>query len=667
MSNKICLAVGALLFMVAPFTGFVSYAQQLSEEEMFQQVGQMVRQEKAAIQTIAASRDQRVPGMPYNSADKTAKMINFLADPVATVLVTAMTSGLEIDNHEYNQSESEKIKRMSELMNYAILFKAVQALDNYHYKVIFKDTDAASLRVSKEEYVDQLISESKNLGAQYLLMTDWVVVNFSNIYQRSFLQVKMIDVSTNHQYSESVDTGLSFLDQGYGGALLSSETQSTIRDIKAAINAGKINKESEEFNKRTNDAIRSLLRRMTPSYFEMRNLKGKKAELISRKVKYPFYTINDEDVLSVYQPSLISYEINTKNKDFIVLEQVGQGIGKNTTYEIEKLDGGQGLTHLIYKMDQAPKDIIGEFSSSKYDFTTTFTSANPDPSVLFNIPLYNNAVVFFSLPYDLTSVEGYLRYAVDYYTTKAIESLPFVSFINGDLFAQTKKQRQQLRTEEMIETQTAVKIATDAGKYVLNIADYNGENDIVSFSLELIETATGEILRSNQVKCHVTRLEEVIQNTIKDVLIRPVFLKDIQGNNIQLLSESSLFFPKETPLILSLKKKDINPVTGENTEDSTDLAFVEYLEYQGQQHTLQVKKILDNKEFKAIKKSSATQGQLYLRAISEDVKNPEKSGDPDYDKSLKAKKRNSFMEKMSESVNMERGGNGMKLNLGGGK
>ena len=190
---------------------------------------------------------------------------------------------------------------------------------------------------------------------------------------------------------------------------MSSETQSTIRDIKAAINAGKINKESEEFNKRTNDAIRSLLRRMTPSYFEMRNLKGKKAELISRKVKYPFYTINDEDVLSVYQPSLISYEMNTKNKDFIVLEQVGQGIGKNTTYEIEKLDGGQGLTHLIYKMDQAPKDIIGEFSSSKYDFTTTFISANPDPSVLFNIPLYNNAVVFFSLPYDLTSVEGYLR------------------------------------------------------------------------------------------------------------------------------------------------------------------------------------------------------------------------------------------------------------------
>ncbi len=667
MSNKICFAVGALLFMIAPFSGFVSYGQQLSEKEMFQQVGQLVQQEKAAIQAIAASRDKRVPGTPYNSADNTVKMINFLADPVATVLVTAMTSGLEIDNNEYNQSESEKIKRMSELMNYAILYKAVQSLDKYHYKVIFKDTDAASLRVSKDEYVDQLISDSKNMGAQYLFMTDWVVVNFSNIYQKSFLQVKMIDVSTNHQYSESIDMGFSVLDQGYGGALLSSETQSTIRNIKAAVNAGKINKESEEFNNRTNNAIRSLLRSVTPSYFEMRNLKGKKVELISRKVKYPFYTINDVDVLSVYQPSLISHELNSMSKEFIVLEQVGQGTGKNTAYEIEKLSEGQGVTHLVYKMDQAPKEIIGELSSSKYDFTTTFTSANPNPSILFNIPLYNNAVVFFSLPYDLTSVEGYYRYAVDYYTTKAIESLPFVSFINGDLFAQTKKQRQQLRTEEMIETQTAVKIAADAGKYVLNIADYIGENDIVSFSLELIETATGEILRSNQVKCHVTRLEEVIQNSIKDVLIRPVILKDIQGNSIQILSESSLFFPKESSLILSLIKKDINPITGESTEDSIDLAFVEYAEYQGQQHTLLVKKILDNNEFKALKKSSASQGQLYLRAISENVKNAEKSSDPDYDKSLKSKKRNSFMEKMSNSINVERGGDGIKLNLGGGK
>ncbi len=633
------LAVSLLL------TAFLSisvntYGQDRQNEALIAEMKAKRAESVRLLEMTIKAADGYKPANLYQSGSGDMRFCNYQDNPVATVLIATNIHAMSIKDGVFDKKSSLSYSEAADLTIIPQLVRCVQVLTCYNYKVIFRDYGPEWSFRDGKSFMDMATNDARKIGAQKVFILEEFLLNLNELYLRNTLIAKMIDVNSNHVIMHCIDLPVDFVKTSSGllGSMMDQEAQNTLTSLKTIINEEKRGKAAKEWTEALNSAVHSVAKASQLSYFELRNLKGKTIELLPRKVKYPYYTLFNEDDIIVYNPSITNLHINGEEKAFQVFTEVGRGKGGKAGFEMTKTEDNTAYAALILKLEEAPKEINGSPSQTKYDFTTTFASSQKNVNDLLNIPPYDNSVVYFELDEDCSSIDDLYPILINNAISKAFEQFPFVSFISGTRLSQTKRERGLLKSDDMIDTQTVIRIAADAGKYLLNIANLSGDGANVSFSIELIETQTGEIIRSVPVNCHVTRLEEVLMSTLPIALIRSSFVKELDGKRLSILSETSLIFNPETMVVVSILERDTNPITGETLDKTIDVAYAKYIQCQGQQHLLSINKVIAPRVLNNIQQGD----EIYIRLFTEEVSHPEKTADKEYDDAINNKKKGSF-------------------------
>lgn len=420
-----------------------------------------------------------------------------------------------------------------------------------------------------EEYIDGLAVQAKNIGAQFISLLDYTIYMEENKYCTVDFSFRFIDVNTNlaaHKYVSH---------------------QAVCNDVSQLNNAAAstFNKFSEEFNDFFNSQF-------LPQ-FVVSEVKGKKTKMFATRP----IPLKKDETINFYK---WYYEPNCwqgQDLQFCVLDYLTYSapLGK------AKIDTQTGAVQL--NADEAikvnPQEILAIAGADWFSVGTS---------------LMRQFFTFIELPYNENSPEGYARKSVNQAVYNALSNTPnYLMIIESDLLPELKAERERQKDEAFMYAENNTrkeylemfKTGAFGAEYLIDIDNFKVDESNwkkVSFTLNCHFVEKDAQHKSYEISCHLSNIKEVVQYYINQYLMTPVSIAAHDNKTLSVY----------TPMYLKANIGDVyelynyveitNPMTGEVSHQRTVVAEYEYLEWKGQKHVLELKKVLNKDLYKQMDK-----------------------------------------------------------------
>jgi hypothetical protein len=218
------------------------------------------------------------------------------------------------------------------------------------------------------------------------------------------------------------------------------------------------------------------------------------------------------------------------------------------------------------------------------------------------------------IPYNLNEKDGYVKKMVNQAIYCGLGKVPHFMMIESDMLSFLKKEKEIQKTEDFLNGYAIEQMKSIGAKYLIHISNFTNDNDIVSFTLSVIDVAKNTVPKTLECKSHISNLDELAYAKLKSVLMDMIVIEKVSGKKIEVFSpvpidvkvgDNSFILTVVRPLVSS---------TGETIFQRVDIARMKYVEYHGMKHVLEIDKVLDKKEFKNINEYIDKQYNFYLKS-----------------------------------------------------
>ena len=415
-----------------------------------------------------------------------------------------------------------------------------------------------------EEYIDGLAVQAKNVGAQFLVLLDYTMYMEDNKNVSTDYSFRFIDVNSNiaaHRYVSH---------------------QAVCNDVSQLNNAAAtaLNKFRTEFNDFFNTQFLGQ--------FVVSEVKGKKTKMLATR---PIPLQKDELVHYYkwyYEPSCFQGQ----DLQFCVLDYLSPSapLGK------AKIDTQTGAVKLNAEeaIKANPQEMLAVVGAKWFSVGTSHL---------------NNFFTVVELPYNEQSPEGYARKSVNQAVYNALTNTPNHKIIESSLLPELKAERERQKDEAFMYAENNARkkylemFQTGAfgAQYLIDIDNFKVDEEDwkkVSFTLNCHFVDKNAQHKSVDVSCHLSNIKEVMQYHINQYLNTPVSIASYDKKTLSVYSPMYIKANVGDVFELYNHMKITNPMTGEVSYQRTVVAEYEYLEWKGQKHVLELKKVLNKDLFK---------------------------------------------------------------------
>lgn len=420
-----------------------------------------------------------------------------------------------------------------------------------------------------EEYIDGLAVQAKNVGAQFIVLVDYSIYMESNKYCSTDFSFRLIDVNTNiaaHRYVSH---------------------QAVCNDVSQLNDASvaAFNKFSAEF--------KDFFNCQFLPQFVVSEIKGKKTKMFATRPM----PMQKDDVIDYYKWYYESNSFQGQDLQFCVLDYLTPSapLGK------VKIDTQTGA--MLLNSDKAisvnPQEVLAVAGAKWFSVGTSHL---------------NNFFTFVELPYNELSPEGYARKSVNQAVYNALTNTPNHNMIiESSLLPELKAERERQKDEAFMNIENNARkkyleiFQTGAfgAQYLIDIDNFKTDETNwkkVSFTLNCHLVDKNAQHKSAEISCHLSNINEVVQYHINQYLNTPVSIAAHDNKTLSVYSPMYLKASVGDVFELYNYMKITNPMTGEVSYQRTVVAEYEYLEWKGQKHVLELKKVLNKDLFKQMDK-----------------------------------------------------------------
>lgn len=477
---------------------------------------------------------------------------------------------------------------------------AIQKFQNMAFGVVNRDNDAFDkvktlLEENKlEDYLGGLSIQAKNQGADFLYVVDFAIYGENDRAAQFFLSSRLLNVENNLGYHYT-----------YKSKPISLNNEESMRD--------EISKMVKSFS----ENLDSSLLKIFPEQYFIESAKGKELNLGAYQ---PIGLIAPEDKFYAFNYT----------KDNITI--------KNETAPVQILD--------LLATAKNPQMKNGKFvvsSNKALQPSESIVLTRNDSQLSFQGPI---TIAFFGLDNDVTTKQGFIKNRINNAVYSAITQHPGLQIVEQDHLADLKKERELQKSEDFLNGHVVEQMKAIGARNLIHLENFNFDGTRVSFLMSFISVAENRIVKSIEVVSSVDNVENEMYKQICERFTVPCIVKTIDKEKLEILSLWCL--PEGTNCILEYVKSITNPVTNEISYQRMDLCKLNVTEYHANKSIVEIKKVIDKKDFTDLDEKSS-KGQLSFKIDASDIKSDIDSKS-DVERTAKKEerkeKRNKFLNKV---------------------
>lgn len=494
------------------------------------------------------------------------------------------------------ESQAGTPKANTETATYAWVMKILQ---DEGFRVVNRDSklsqDVKTLinEQKSEDYLDGLSNQAKNQGADWLLMVDMTTLVEENKYITFNYAYRLISVENNiGNHAQSEDK---FIWNG---------EESFRQEFAQSIERNRV-------------FLVNFLRKFFPVQFGIMGIKGNNITL-SAYQPVGSLTANDKAYIYRYSNNKVFYQ--GKEEDFNVLDLLAVGNGFRS-------DNG----YLVARTNNSIKDI-----------ENTFACLTEKNTLALEQRFFTTII---GIPYDINTRDGYLKKRVNQSVYCAVGQLPQLGLIESDLLPKLKAERELQKGEEFMDGHTVEQFKAVGASFLISITNFNVDEkdpDVVSFTLDFLDVASNVAIKTFDVKCHISNLDEAVKYYLSYVFTFPCAIGEVDNTTIAIYSKVPICANIGDSFILTYIKTTTSP-SGDPISQRVELATLKYTEYHGMKHLFTIDKVQNKDDMKHISEYLNTTNFFLLTNFPQPEMLKVTSSEPQ-------KKKEGFMSRLAKSI-----------------
>lgn len=456
------------------------------------------------------------------------------------------------------QRVSEQTKSDLNTATYAWVSK--QLID-WGFQIVNRDDEAMQkvsklLRESKSEnYLDGLSIQAKGQGADYLLLVDMSTLYEGKNSKNVTLDYsyRFITIQNNIGSHAKLRTEIIFENENqFRTAIQNSISDNTI-------------------------FFATFLRRFFPVQFAIQSMDGKNITLSALQ---PVGSIYNSDKLYFYNYEVKDAVLAGQQKKFDVINLLATAKAKD--FKVKN-------STLVVKTDKSlPKK-------------NNIYAALSEKNTLQNEERFPTTVI--GLQYDLNSKDGYVKKMVNQAVYCGLSKLPHFMLIESDMLPSLNKERELQKTEDFLNGHTVEQLKAMGAQYLVHISNFTNSNNIVSFTLSVLDVASNTIAKTFECQCHISNLDELVYARLKYLFMLNCVVEKADKKSIEVLSTLPIDVSVGNTSYTLVVIKPVTTPNGQTTYQRVEIARLKYAEYMGMKHRFDFDKILNKDEYNDISKN----------------------------------------------------------------
>ena len=457
-----------------------------------------------------------------------------------------------------NNDLSQEVKRAPTKVNAETATYAwiAQQLQNEGFRIVnrdnkaFKDVQRLLNEGKSEDYLDGLSVQAKAQGANWLLLVDMTTLVEDNKYITFDYSYRLISVENN--IGNHAKTEYKFM---WGG------DDNFRQEFANSIQSNQI-------------FFLDFMRRFFPVQFAIIGLKGNNMKLAAYQ---PVGALTTNDKVYIYHYNNEKAFYQGRDEDFNVLNLLAVGSDF-------RLDGG----YLMAKTDNTIKST-----------DNTFACLTEKNTLALEQRFFTTVI---DLPYNAQTREGYLKKRINQALYCAIGQLPQLGLIESDLLPKLKEERELQKGEEFMDGHTVEQLKAVGASYLIRISNFHidkKESNVVSFTLSFLDIASNVVVKTCEIKSHVSNLDEAVKYHLSSIFTFPCSIGKIDNKNVVLYSKVPIHANIGDSFKLTFIKTMTAP-TGALISQRVELATLKYTAYQGMKHIFVIDEIKSKEDMKNI-------------------------------------------------------------------
>lgn len=499
------------------------------------------------------------------------------------------------------ETKTDVAKINAETATYAWITKNLQ---DEGFRVVNRD-DRISQEVQyllneqkSEDYLEGLSNQAKKQGADWLLLVDMTTLVEENKYITFDYSYRLISVENNignHAQTEHKFTWTG--EDAFRQELANSIEQNRIFFI-------------------------NFMRKFFPVQFGITEVKGSNVKLAAYQ---PVGALSEDDQVYIYRYANENAFYQGKEEEFNVLNLLA--IGKNF-----RLDRG----YLAAKTNNVIKST-----------ENTFACLTEKNTLALEQRFFTTII---DLPYEMQTREGYLKKRINQAIYSAVGQLPQLGLIESAMLPKLKDERELQKGEEFMDGHTVDQFNAVGATFLINISKFianETDPDIVSFTLNFLDVASNTVIKTFDIKCHLSNLDKAVQYYLSYVFTFPCAVGKTDSKTIELYSKVPIGANVGDSFILTFIKTTKGP-NGIPVSQRVELATLKYAEYQGMKHLFAIDEIRNKDDMRHISEYRHTTNFFLLTNFPE----PEMMKNTSTEQG-KTKKKGSFMSRLADAVTVQ--------------
>ena len=501
--------------------------------------------------------------------------------------------------HQEPKIDATKIN--AETATYAWITKNLQ---DEGFRVVNRD-DRISQEVQhllneqkSEDYLDGLSNQAKKQGADWLLLVDMTTLVEENKYITFDYSYRLISVENN----------------------IGNHAQTEHKFIWTGENA--FRQEFANSIEQNRIFFLNFMRKFFPVQFGIMEVKGSNVRLAAYQ---PVGALSTNDKVYIYRYTNEKAFYQGKNEEFNVLNLLA--IGKDF-----RLDGG----YLVAKTNNVIKST-----------ENTFACLTEKNTLALEQRFFTTII---DLPYETQTREGYLKKRINQAIYCAVGQLPQLGLIESAMLPKLKDERELQKGEEFLDGHTVEQFKAVGAAFLISISNftaYETDPDIVSFTLNFLDVVSNTVIKTFEVKCHLSNLDKAVQYYLSYVFTFPCAVGKIDSKTIELYSKAPIEANIGDSFILTFIKTVKGP-NGVPVSQRVELVTLKYAEYQGMRHLFTIDEIRSKDDMKRISEYQHTTNFFLLTNFSEPEMMKNTSAEQE-----KQKKKGGFMSRLANAVSVQ--------------
>ena len=413
-----------------------------------------------------------------------------------------------------------------------------------------------------EEYIDGLAVQAKNVGAQFIALLDYTIYMENNTNITVEYDLRFINVYTN------------------------SAVHRQIQRSDLCYTANDVNKLAVEGFKDFTEAFYDLFKHQYIPSFIVSEVNGKKTKLFATRAM----TLTNDNV-DYYKWYNEVHPFNGKEIKFCCLDYL-----TTSSTPLSKAKVDQNTQALMLNTKKAIAE--NPQSLTAVAGIKWFIVGESHSPMLYT---------FIELSYNKNEEECFARKMVNNAVYHAISNHPNQNLIiESTLLPEIKEERERQKSESFMNTEDNTykkyveqfRTGAFGAQYLFDIDNFkldDSDKKKVSFRLNFYSVEENSLVKSQDVSCHLSNINEVMEYYVNKYMLTLVSVAAYDDKTISLVTTQWLKANVGDIFELYGIKEIIDPLTGQSTFKRLPIAEYKYAEWKGQKHILELKKVL-NKE-----------------------------------------------------------------------